>query len=51
MGSVLVRNLKTGVRRGGWDKAEVRKTIFLVDFNFSFFAQLLLFLLSNFLVD
>ncbi|CAL9245186.1 unnamed protein product [Arabidopsis halleri] len=23
VGSVLVRNLKTGVRRGGWDKAEV----------------------------
>ncbi|KFK28327.1 hypothetical protein AALP_AA8G501600 [Arabis alpina] len=23
VGSVIVRNLKTGVRRGGWDKAEV----------------------------
>lgn len=23
MGSVIVSNLKTGVRRGGWDKAEV----------------------------
>ena len=23
MGSVLVRNLKTGVKKGGWDKAEV----------------------------
>jgi septum formation protein len=23
VGSVLVRNLKTGVKKGGWDKAEV----------------------------
>jgi septum formation protein len=25
VGSVLVRNLKTGVKKGGWDKAEVRR--------------------------
>lgn len=26
VGSVIVSNLKTGVRRGGWDKAEVHIT-------------------------
>lgn len=37
VGSVLVSNLKTGIRKGGWDRAEVQVTCTCNLFNLCFF--------------
>lgn len=37
VGSVLVSNLKTGIRKGGWDRAEVRLICTCNLFNLGFF--------------